>query len=60
LVLALVQKWCNQNEVMILHNKKNSKNYHTKSVTFQTHSNKSCPKKVSVFFVIEIRRNCEF
>jgi hypothetical protein len=35
---------------------KNEKNEHIKSVIFQTHSNKSYSKKVSVLFIIKFRR----
>jgi hypothetical protein len=39
--LTLVQKWPYNNEVIDLCNKFFSLSYHIKSVTFQTHSNKS-------------------
>jgi hypothetical protein len=47
--LTLVQKWPHQNEVIDFCNKRISKNYHIKSVTFQTNSNKSYSKKVNIF-----------
>jgi hypothetical protein len=49
-----------KNEVIDLRNKKISKNYHIKSIAFQTHFNKSCPKKVNILFVIKFTRNFEF
>jgi hypothetical protein len=52
--------WPYQNEVIDLFNEKNSKNYHIKSVTFQTHSNKSYPKRVNILFAIKFTRNFEY
>jgi hypothetical protein len=43
--LILVQKWPFQNEFIDLGIQKISINYHIKSVTFQTHVNKSYPLK---------------
>jgi hypothetical protein len=57
IAFTLVQEWPFKNEVIDLCNKKNWKIQHIKSVVFQTHSNKSYPKKVNILFVIKFRRN---
>jgi hypothetical protein len=39
--LTLIKKWPSKNEVIDLHHKKNSKNYHIRNFKFQIHSSKS-------------------
>jgi hypothetical protein len=57
IALTLVQEWPLKNEVIDLCNKFFWKKQHIKSVIFETHSNKSYPKKVNILFVIKFRRN---
>jgi hypothetical protein len=51
--LILVQKWPYKNEVIDLCNKKISKKFHIKKVTFQIHSTENYLKKVNNLFVIK-------